>query len=675
MKRIVLILLLSSFLSLNADARSWMPRDVMTTPRDTTQYGEDDDEVVADTVKRTKRNIAEGFNALDFVMGHRYRAYGEEFTPKWHDHLFFQAGLGALQMVPPNDGYRFNALTMLQVGVGKQFNKLNSARVLFHGAWGYQQAKDRRFTNYGVRLEHLFNFSSYFAGYKPSRLMEMSTIFGIGAQYSRLSYKNVMWEKAQLADIAALEKAGDYEEAAVIRENMPKDLSGTSFEGHFGLQLRFFTGPQGYIHVEPYIGVATDKMDLSTNLNWRKVDVFYGVNVNYTYYLHNNLSPAERQRFKKHHSDNLYATKEDSIPSIWEQPWFFEFSNGPAWMSSSVGIGESMGLNTTMSVGKWFSPVIGLRMSATGQQVTCGRAKDTRYHCYYIGGRLEGLFNPLGFMKNFQWDRRWGFFLAGGIEYGQVKRYEAKELSTRYEAYQGAVNLWWQPIDGLRVFMEPRVAFYVYKTPYTNVSWNKHNRAKSVAVQVGMSVSTRSLQYRKRYFGEESEAKRKIPVNVGLAGGIHLLYPIWNIDDDNSVGWNARAFGEYCFTPLHGVRASFDYLPYKRHDIRHKEHDNNYGLVSLSYALNLSNLFWGTYSQRPIDFTIYMGPTANVLSSFDFGVHGGGKLRVRVMPHLSAILEPTLYVLHSKEMTNQYLVYFRDFHLVENINLGVQYEF
>ena len=263
MKRIVLILLLSSFLSLNADARSWMPRDVMTTPRDTTQYGEDDDEAVADTVKRTKRNIAEGFNALDFVMGHRYRAYGEEFTPKWHDHLFFQAGLGALQMVPPNDGYRFNALTMLQVGVGKQFNKLNSARVLFHGAWGYQQAKDRRFTNYGVRLEHLFNFSSYFAGYKPSRLMEMSTIFGIGAQYSRLSYKNVMWEKTQLADIAALEKAGDYEEAAVIRENMPKDLSGTSFEGHFGLQLRFFTGPQGYIHVEPYIGVATDKMDLS----------------------------------------------------------------------------------------------------------------------------------------------------------------------------------------------------------------------------------------------------------------------------------------------------------------------------------------------------------------------------------------------------------------------------
>ena len=62
-----------------------------------------------------------------------------------------------------------------------------------------------------------------------------------------------------------------------------------SLEGHMGLQLRFFTGPQGYANIEPYVGLATDKMDLSQNQNWRKIDVFYGVNFNYVYYIHNNL--------------------------------------------------------------------------------------------------------------------------------------------------------------------------------------------------------------------------------------------------------------------------------------------------------------------------------------------------------------------------------------------------
>ena len=54
--------------------------------------------------------------------------------------------------------------------------------------------------------------------------------------------------------------------------------SGSSFEGHLGAQFRFFTGPQAYLNVEPYIGLATDQMDLSENRNWRKTDIFYGIN-------------------------------------------------------------------------------------------------------------------------------------------------------------------------------------------------------------------------------------------------------------------------------------------------------------------------------------------------------------------------------------------------------------
>ena len=649
-----------------------MPRDVLVAPRDTTQYGEDDDESATDTVQRTKRNIAEGMNGLDYLMAHRYMANGEEFTPKWYDHVFLQAGLGMMQMMPPNDAYRFNALTMVQGGIGKQFNKLNSARLLFHGAWGYQQAKDRRFTNYGVRLEHLFHFSSYFGGYRPSRLLEVSTILGVGFQHSQLSYKNIMWEKEQLSDIAALEKAGDFEEAAVLRENMPKDRSASSFEGHFGLQLRFFTGPQGYIHVEPYIGLASDDMDLSTNQNWRKMDVFYGLNVNYTYYLHNNLSHAERLRYsRKLQSHQLI----DSLhPSTWIQPWFLEFSNGPSWMNANVGISESMGCNTTLSIGKWLSPVIGLRLSAVMQQATWSRQGNLFNHCYYGGGRIEGLFNPLGFLKDFRWNKPFGFHLAGGIEYGQVKRYETKALSTRYEAYHAALNLWWQPADGLRLFVEPHAAFYFYKIPYSNVSWNKQHRDKSIAVQVGISVATRSKVYQKRYFGEEKEEDRRLPLTVGVAGGLHLLSPTQHDDGDATVGLSAMGFVEYALTPLHGVRASFDYIPLKRHDAKHEESHYKIGLASLSYALNVGNLIWG-YHPRRFDFSLYMGPTVSVMPSRDFGVHAGGKVSARIVPHVSAFLEPTVYLIRSKKLSQLHLLHFRNFHLLETIHVGAQYEF
>jgi len=673
MKRLLLTLLLSSALTLMAEARCWMPRDVLVAPRDTTQYGEDDDEASTDTVQRTKRNIAEGMNGLDYLMAHRYMANGEEFTPKWYDHVFLQAGLGMMQMMPPNDAYRFNALTMVQGGIGKQFNKLNSARLLFHGAWGYQQAKDRRFTNYGVRLEHLFHFSSYFGGYRPSRLLEVSTILGVGFQHSQLSYKNIMWEKEQLSDIAALEKAGDFEEAAVLRENMPKDRSASSFEGHFGLQLRFFTGPQGYIHVEPYIGLASDDMDLSTNQNWRKVDVFYGLNVNYTYYLQNNLSQAERLRYSRKYQGEIIDSVKPSI-STWIQPWFLQFSNGPSWMNANVGVGESMGTNTTLSIGKWLSPVIGLRLSAVMQQATWSRNGNMYNHSYYGGGRVEGLFNPLGFLKDFRWNKPFGFHLAGGIEYGQVKRYETKALSTRYEAYHAALNLWWQPADGLRLFVEPHAAFYFYKVPYSNVSWNKQHRDKSVAVQVGVSVATRSKAYQKRYFGEESEEDRWLPLTVGVAGGLHLLSPTQHDDGDATVGLSAWGFMEYAFTPLHGVRASYDYIPMKRHDAKHEESKYKIGLASLSYALNVGNLIWGHHPRR-FDFSLYMGPTVCVMPSRDFGVHAGGKVSARIVPHVSAFLEPTVYLLRSKKLSQLHLLHFRNFHLLETIHVGAQYEF
>ena len=101
-------------------------------------------------------------------------------------------------------------------------------------------------------------------------------------------------------------------------------------------------------------------MDLSENQNWRKIDVFYGVNLSYIYYIHNNLSPQERLRFVKNRREQQRLLSDSTTLQEWQQPWIFEYSNGINFLTGTqLGTGETMGHDFSISVGKWFSPVIG----------------------------------------------------------------------------------------------------------------------------------------------------------------------------------------------------------------------------------------------------------------------------------------------------------------------------
>ena len=460
MKRLLLILLICNLAVVNGHAFT-LPDTYLTAPSDTTRYGEDSDEAENDTINRNPKNLAQGVDAITMVLERRYKAYNEYFTKKWHDHLFIQAGIGFEQMVPPSEGYKFNTLGAVNLGVGKQFNKYNTVRLMFHGAWGYQQSKDRLFTKLGIRLDHNFSLTSYFSGYKPTRLLDISTLFGVGVQFSKLSYENILWEKEMAKQIAEWEALGDYEEAQLIRDNWPKNQHATSFEAHVGAQLKFFTGPQGYITVEPYVGIGGASTDLTEHRNWRKTDIFYGLNVNYIYYIHNNLSPRERLKYIRNRPvRDLLST--DSLLLSWQQPWFFEFSNGVNFLfDTELSDGKTIGPDISFGVGRWFSPVIGLRLTgAVDDGVVQDRGYAENMHNIYGGVRLEAIFNPFGFSKNFSWSDKFGAYLVGGFEYGWVKKYQTQTLSTRSEGFTGGVHLWAKLSDGLQLFLEPRYIHY-----------------------------------------------------------------------------------------------------------------------------------------------------------------------------------------------------------------------
>ena len=657
---------------------------------------EDESALGADTIKNGK-NIAKGTNAMDYLLERRYLADGETFTKRWDDHLFVEAGAGVEQMVPPGAGYKFNALTVAHLGVGKQFSKLHSARVLLNGAFGYQQDKDRLYYRMGVTADHLFSLTSYFDGFKPSRLLDISTVLGVGAQYAKYG------------------RLG---------------RSGTSFDVHMGLQFRFFTGPQGYINIEPYYGLATDKRDLSESRNWRRIDMFYGANVNFIYYLHNNLSPESRQHFIKNRAESNELVADSTALDSWRQPWFFEFSNGIDFTDSpTLGLTETMGHNFSISVGKWLSSAIGLRFTGTSSTVTWQKEVtpeklspyqppyERDFRSCYVGMRGEALFNPLGFSANYNWDSPLGFYLLAGAEMGRIMKYQpGRHLSCNTQAYTVGAHLWARLSDGLQVFVEPRYTNYVYKVPYSNAAWNKCFSDNTYSLNMGLTVSTTGMRCRRANTADDSEMRHIV---VGLGGGTNITQTRDGYSGSAGMPFNGMAFAEYHFNRIHSARVAFEYLSISRAslssftDYRMDSPESGYapvnrtglwnhryyfGFVSFNYMVNLTNLCNGYRPGRRFELEAYVGPTCNMLfgetatldsnerlqeghecrlnneakTATKFGFNAGLKLNAHITPRIDAFFSPTIYALRNFGIDG---VNFTKLRHIETLNVGVQYKF
>lgn len=684
-----------------------LPKPVVdyTLPSDTTKWGEDDDDDDTEKVEPTRLNMAKGFNARDYIMENRFVPEGEtfkaqrdsaSFLKRFSDHMFVQAGVGLEKILPPpSSEFEIDAMTKFQIGVGKHFSKLNTLRLLFDGAFGYQRAKNLTFQKMSLKLDHLYSLSSYMAGYNPSRLMDVSTLFGLGLQYSKLEEQGKM-----------------------------------SFEAHAGLMGKFFTGPHAYIYVEPYIGMGGDQMDLSMQRNWRGIDFFYGANIGLIYYLHNNLSPESRFRIiENRRAHNVLST--DSVLSSWQQPWLVQVTTGVAMMSSPrMGMGESLGSEMSLSIGKWLSPVIGFRGTVSSRVTAWNRqtyaALDAPYHpAYeeilnnlYRSVRIEAMLNPIGFLPRFDWNAPWGFYLAAGLEYGELNKRQYEELNCRSQAYTAGLNVWWQPTEGLKLFVEPRFSYLVYRIPYTNVSWQGKFADDNVTINIGIAVETRDV---KRWYKEPSFEYQylKDPLHMltfGLGGGTYLMQTTHTNTVGNSLGFNGLFFGEYHFNRASSARLgvellalqrsnlsdfidynmenpSEDYSPVRRSGLwNHKYH---IFAISPAYQANLNQMLFN-YQSSPLKLHAFIGPTAylrlkpksrlseverlmeNHVAELDIpqgmtfyiGAHAGLKLDYRLSRHLGVFFSPTFYWLGNSELPGLNLTKLK---MLETFNIGVQY--
>lgn len=688
---------------------------------DTIPYGyfEDERKVIKnDTVK----NYAEGkdsLNALDYIMDSRYLNPGESFSKRWSDHLFIEVAAGVEQLVPPTSNYHFNALTTIRGSVGKQFDKLSSFRGSLIAGWGYQQDKDVIFLRASAKADYIFDLSSYISGYNPRRMLGISSLIGVGANLSHLGRNQG---------------------------------TASSYDAHAGLQLKFYTGPRGYFTIEPYVGLATDQYDLSRDRNWRRADFFYGASIGYIYYFNNNLSKESRRRLieNKGAKDELwkdtlsteYASLKDSLARIehinatarlqsWSQPWFLEFGNGINWLKSpSLRLAQTMGNDVTISVGKWFSPVIGVRMSALLKVTTWKKditdavvspytpKYEYNHHNVYAGFRLEALFNPLGFSKNFRWDSKFGTHLLLGGEMGWLKKYqEGTHLSTYSHSYTVGLNLWTKLAEGLHLFVEPRYTYYVYKIPFTNVDWDKRFSDDGYAVNVGLRVSTVSKYFREnRSNSSDNAVMPRITAGIGI--GTSIIQTTGTYEGVTKLNYNVQAFGEYHLNKVSSARVGFEFasltgtsmINFYDYNMNNPERptsllrkglwDNRlyFGLLSINYMVNLSNALAGYNSSRKFELEAYAGPVCSMLFGSDgqlneserlqenhicqsvnqvgskirLGANAGLKLKYNLSKKIDLFFSPNLYWVGNMSVPGVNMLRFKYF---ETINIGAQYKF
>lgn len=543
-----------------------------------------------------------GFDARRFIGQKRFIPENQSFIEKnsWSDHLFFSfsGGLGWID--------RSRNKRTLKEGsrghfyVGKEFTSIHGARLGFGFNSFVEQESKQDLMNYVFRADYLCNFSSMLWKYNPKRFMDVVGVWGLS--YYRTS----------------------------LGESKSK-----AYGMNLGLQFLFKAGSNTAITLEPSLSFASDEYDLLKGGGRHKMHTTYGVEVGLKYtFTDENLSwPCDTGR---------YLLKNT----------FIEMSSGVSgYGGKEIGFSRSLGNGYTLSLGKWLTPGIGLKLSASLAENRwkegISSVKDGRSYVFeemqgYGGVRIEALVNPMGFGDISDFNRN-AFFevnLAAGGEMGWLVKTdfdtEGKKqfLKCNYLGLTGGLQLLFRPWDDFAFFLEPRVTVLNYDIPYENrpnLSEKYSDEVYGLNVGFRMSAPARSSCNKDRKIEEV-----KVPSSqfnpyfyAALDGGLSTIWQNKRYTDAASgIGWTGGVSGGYRFSPYLGVRLGaslaatgiaglYDYvtyvttaegtdMPFRYRGLWNRRlHQYTF---SANLEVNLSNLYMGYDRNRRVDVALLLGP-------------------------------------------------------------------
>lgn len=362
-----------------------------------------------------------GFNALQYSLQKRYRPKGYEFSNKdWSDHLYLSGQLG-FEGIAPRQGADIRGGSRFSIAAGKLFTPAHSARVSLNGGWFGRETSNEKLSHFGIGASYLFNITAHLKGYDPSRLFEVSTVSGIGYQLSTGAGETFHIGELHL---------------------------GAQFKLNIHRQLDFF--------VEPQFTFYSDGIDHYSQKNWHKYDMGYSASIGVIYRLKDPLKSQKQLGSRDRHSllENTFISVAGGV----------QFQNSD--FVKEMGILNSIGPHINVSVGKWYTPYLGIRFSGFYSTDKWHEFSPQQFETTTYGGlRVEGMFNVLGLRDT---DSKRRFSLSGllGAEAGYMNKTDEKSpLKSTYLGLTGGVQLAYRFTRNLSVFIEPRGSL----VPYSNI--------------------------------------------------------------------------------------------------------------------------------------------------------------------------------------------------------------
>ncbi len=363
------------------------------------------------------------FDATQYSMQKRYRGRSERFVSSpFHDNTFITIYGGTAQMFD-EAGTSYSMNPSAGFRLGKWFDDASglSAGV----AWrNYRRNLDDVWVmSHAAEISYLYNMTSFKYGYSSAHFCDVLLVSGLGFLANETS--------AQMAYGADV---------------------------HLGLQVVMRVFDQVDLFLEPlgrfeYMFSDSDRFRFS-----------YSINMGLTYNYISKRSTMPKTDFRKDRFVSLAGGANFQIADL-------TFEN--------VDFLKSLGPHASLSYGRWYSGLFGLRISAFYENDTWNNYLNERpVDCHYFGGRIEGMFEFLHFIPGYERRRvPMTFSVLLGPEIGGMFKEDIHDqVQTSYIGATAALQYKCGIAGPVSIFIEPRMSFlpYNYKstgqlnTRYTN---------------------------------------------------------------------------------------------------------------------------------------------------------------------------------------------------------------
>ncbi len=534
-----------------------------------------------DTTRTDAREHVQ-FNALDHVL---QKGYGNERFPskKFGDRLFLSVEGGLTSLHTPGYLARLTRPGVQGgVTVGDWITPVHGLR-LGANAGQYKSAAGN-LTHLGLSADYLMNLSALVRKDNPERKVEVIGIAGAELQMVKDKY-NGKW---------------------TINPGF-----------RIGLQTRFNVSRSTFLYIEPRIGLYSDNIDGIKQ--YLKYDYAASLMVGLGYRLNGGrghrqwegLTPFSNESF----ADNM----------------FFGLSGGAGTFicRSAKHMWSSAGPIASAHIGKWFSSISALRLSASGgymNNFADTRSKITALDLDYLFNFTSALsgYNPYGLFHT-------NFGIGGVIAYAHGGNGTPKKLYPGLSvSMQGVFRL----SDQFSLYIEPKARVFA-RSFSENVTHRRSRGDILASLMVGLQYQIDG-GYKSSQDSYESDYQDFLKANnwfLSLGGGSTANGKRFN----NSYSVSG-SLGQW-FTPVSAWRAGFDF----NHFI---DEPRRIALsAAVDYMLSLSTLSAGYNPDRVFDLTAVVGISggaSHLSQNYDFIVGGKAGLQGRFIlsPSFELFIEP-----------------------------------